>query len=143
MLWDPVLDADVFIKEGVRGQAIAAMAGDAKREKTADLMERLRAEGSIELIGYRITAAFYDSLAGTQLSGTIPTGSSALVVPFDNADISRLLDAWGAGGVEVTKLQGDNKEAWWLDEQASDARSSKRELLVTRSSDWLAQRFGR
>ncbi len=142
MLWDPVLDADVFIREAVRGHAIAAMAGDTKREKMADLMERLRAEGTIELIGYQITSRFYDSLAGMNLADLVPTGSRALVVPFDKADMSPLLDVWSAGGVEVATLEGDNKEAWWLDEQASDTRSTKRELLVRRSADWIVGRLG-
>jgi hypothetical protein len=137
LLWDPVLDADLFMREAVRSHAISALKGDAKPEKTEQLMERLKNEGVIELLGYEITSVFHKSISGKRLIDNTPTGSKVLVVPFGSTNMEPLIEAWSTKDVDVSQMGGTNREAWWLDEQASEDRHHRGQVLVSGSAKWL------
>lgn len=137
LLWDPVLDTDAFMKDAIRSHAISALKGEGKPEKVDQVLERLEREGSVELLGYEISAAFHSSIAGKKLVDYVPAGSEVLIVPFGSLNVEPLTEAWAAAGVVVSDLQGTGREAWWLDEQASEDRNQRGRVLVKRSADWM------
>lgn len=137
LLWDPVLDTDVFMRDAIRSHAISALKGEGKPERIEQVLERLQREGSVELLGYEITADFHSSVAGKKLVDTVPAGTSVLIVPFGSLNVEPLTEAWIAAGVNVADLQGTGREAWWLDEQASEDRNQRGRVLVKRSAEWM------
>ncbi|MDJ0953311.1 MAG: alpha/beta hydrolase [Acidimicrobiia bacterium] len=138
LLWDPVIDADAFMKDAIRSHAISALKGEAKPERVDQVLDRLEREGSVELLGYELTSAFHSSIAGKHLADDPPTGAAVLIVPFGTRNVEPLTAAWGGAGVDVTDLQGTGREAWWLDEQATEDRNERGRVLVTRSAEWMA-----
>lgn len=141
LLWDPVIDADKFFRDAIRSHAISAIKGDSKPEGVAAVLDRLTEEGSVELLGYEIMAEFHDSFAGKHLVDHAPAGGSAYLVPFGSIDLQPLIDGWSEQGVAVSELDGTAKEAWWLDEQASEDSLQRRSVLVSGSADWLRRSF--
>ena len=138
MLWDPVLDTDRFFNEAIRSHAISALKGEAKPEKPDAMLERLYREGSIELLGYEITSAFHQSITDRHLVDTSPGTATVFLVPFGSTDLSTLVDGWSSQGVDVSTLDGTQREAWWLDEQANDDRHQRSKVLVSGSASWMA-----
>ncbi len=137
VLWDPVLDADRFMREALRSHAIAALKGEGKPERTEQTLERLSRDGSIDLLGYEFTAAFYESIKGWKLADHPPRGGKALVVPFGTTNAASLIDAWTADNVEISIHEGTEGEAWWLDEQATRDRQSRGIALASLTAKWL------
>jgi hypothetical protein len=137
LLWDPVLDADVFMRDAIRSHAISALKGEGKPERIEQVLERLQREGSVELLGYEISDVFHSSIAGRKLVDYVPAGSTVLIVPFGSLNVEPLTEVWRAGGVSVSDLQGTGREAWWLDEQATDDKNQRGRVLVKRSAEWM------
>lgn len=137
VLWDPVRDADTFFQEAIRSHAISAIKGEGRPESVEEALQRLEAEGSIELLGYEITSAFHKSMAGKTLVNLTPKGGSVFLVPFGSTDLTSLAEGWSEKGVEVTHFDGTAREAWWLDEQASVDRHQRSSVLVLGSAAWL------
>ena len=137
LLWDPVLDADAFMRDAIRSHAISALKGEGKPERVEQVLERLAREGSVELLGYEITAEFHSSIKGKKLVDYVPAGSTVLIVPFGSLNVESLTETWLAAGVAVEDLQGTGREAWWLDEQASEDRNQRGRVLVKRSAEWM------
>lgn len=142
LLWDPVLDADKFFREAIRSHAISAIKGESKPEGIDAVLARLKEEGSVELLGYEIMSEFHESIAGKVLVDLAPAGGSVYLVPFGSTDMSPLIDGWSQKGIDVSELDGTAKEAWWLDEQASEDRIQRTSVLVSASADWIKSRFG-
>jgi hypothetical protein len=137
LLWDPVLDADVFMREAIRSHAISALKGEGKPEKVDKVLERLATEGSVELLGFEVSSAFHSSIAGKKLVDCVPTGSTVLIVPFGSLNTEPLTTAWTAAGVSISDLQGTGRQAWWLEERASVDSNQRGRTLVERSAEWL------
>lgn len=138
VLWDPVVDTDRFMRDALRSHAIAALKGEAKPEKTSQTIERLEREGSIDLLGYEFTWGFYKSIRARMLTEQAPVGSKVLLVPFGSSTNTTLIDAWSAEGVEVSTAEGTEREAWWLDEQATRDRQNRGSVLAELTSTWLS-----
>lgn len=138
VLWDPVLDTDRFMRDALRSHAIAALKGEAKPEKTSQTIERLGREGSIDLLGYEFTSRFYDSIKGRKLTDQQPVGSKVLVVPFGSSHNTTLVDAWAADGIDITTSEGMEREAWWLDEQATRERQNRGGNLANQTAAWIS-----
>lgn len=143
VLWDPVLDTDRFMREALRSHAIAALKGESKPEKTSQTIERLARDGSIDLLGYEFTSGFYDSIRGRKLTDQPPVDSSVLVVPFGSTVNTDLLDIWRAEGVDVSTSEGTEREAWWLDEQATRDRQNRGSVLADLTATWISDAIDR
>jgi alpha/beta superfamily hydrolase len=138
VLWDPVLDTDRFMRDALRSHAIAALKGEAKPDKTSETLERLERDGSIDLLGYEFTSGFYESIQGRKLTDQPPAGSKVLVVPFGSSTNTALLDVWRSEGVDVSTSEGTEREAWWLDEQATRDRQNRGSVLADLTATWLS-----
>jgi hypothetical protein len=139
VLYDPVLDADTFMREALRSHAIAALKREAKPEKAEQTFLRLEKEGSIDLLGYELTSDFYTSIKGEKLADHPPRGKDVLTVPFGSTNTTSLEEAWAADEVDITSLKGTKREAWWLDEQADPDRQRQASVLTELTANWLSE----
>lgn len=139
VLWDPVLDTDRFMSDALRTHAIASIRGEAKPERTEQTLHRLDREGSIDLLGYEITSGFHKSIKGRQLEKYVPGARDALVVPFGSLNTAPLEEAWRDMGITLSEIDGTEREAWWLDVQATKDRTGRARLLASRTADWIAE----
>lgn len=142
VLWDPVIDTDRFVRDALRSHAIAALKGEAKPESTSRTLERLERDGWIDLLGYEFTWDFYESIMGRKLIEQPPIGSKVLVVPFGSSPNTSLVDAWVDQGVDISTSESTEREAWWLDEQATRDRQHRGTALADLTATWLSNTIG-
>lgn len=143
VLWSPIQDSDAFMREVFRSHYIAALKGEEKPEPTEKMIERVKTEGEVELLGYRFTDTFYNSLEGRRLSDYAPKGSPVMLVPFGPANFDALTEAWTAVGADVTPYLGSAQEAWWLAGDPTEAEDGQErtDTLVNGTADWLIEQL--
>ena len=71
VLWDPVLDGESYFQELLRSNLSTQLAVYGKVQETREvLQERIRAGGTVNVDGYEIGKALFDSCARTDFVGT-------------------------------------------------------------------------
>ena len=71
-LWQPVLDAPAFFTTAMRARAIGALKeAEGKRTTEEDLLEELRDEGSIDVLGYSIDRTLFESSSEVELASSL------------------------------------------------------------------------
>ncbi|MGA9597730.1 MAG: hypothetical protein WBV06_16365 [Acidimicrobiia bacterium] len=138
LLWDPIPDTDAFIRDAVRSHAIAALKAEAKPESLDKVLKRLDQDGVVELLGYEITSAFHNSIAGKKLSDYTPLETKVMIVPFGSLNMEPIVEAWSHAGIDVANQDRTGSEPWWLAEQVSQDRHHAANTLADKSADWLA-----
>lgn len=71
LLWDPVEDGEVYVRQLLRLKIAAAMTEEAASLTTKDVLASIEQHGFLEVGGYRITAELLDSIKQTKLTKTI------------------------------------------------------------------------
>lgn len=145
VLWSPIFDTDTFMREVFRTHYIAALKGEEKPEPTARMIERVKEEGEIELLGYRISRQLYESLESRSLERFAPKGSPVLLTPFGNQNLADLTAAWESIGANVTVSGGSSEEAWWLAADATrpEEGQERTDMLVSGTADWIIEHIAR
>jgi alpha/beta superfamily hydrolase len=138
VFWDPVLDADRFMKEALRSHAIAAIRAETKPETVQQTLQRLERDGWIDLLGFEMTSQFHASIKGKKLIDYSLDESEVLIVPFGKLNTEPLVQAWSRSAVRVTNAPGAQRTAWWLAEAASEERMKDGEALAHRTADWIS-----
>jgi len=144
LLWAPLPDTDVFVRELIRTHYIAALKGEDKPEPTARLIERVMEEGEIELVGHVISRDLYTSLQGRRLDSYRPKGSSVMLTPYGPQNLDDLVAAWDAAGASVTVFgESADEEAWWLAGDAAQPEDGQERVmtLVSASAAWLLEQL--
>jgi len=73
ILWQPVLAGETMIKQFLRLRAMAGLTDDpTDRETVADLVEKLNIGNTVEVAGYDISQAMYNSLIHTKIDDHPP-----------------------------------------------------------------------
>lgn len=142
-LWSPVIETDDFMREIFRSHYIAALKGEEKPEPTARMVERVKSEGEIELLGYNFSRDFYESLEGRRLDAHQPKGSPVLLVPFGPKDMSTLAEPWTACGATVTVFENSSEEAWWLAGDATKPEEGQERIdkLIGGTASWIVEQL--
>lgn len=147
-LWEPVLDADRYFKEAFRARMIRELKeGWATAPSSERLMEELRRNGSVDVLGYTIYRALYESASGRRLDaelGDLPR--PVLVVQISRgtevrSDLAAAASSWAQAGfpVEIRVIEQD--QAWWFvgeDWQPEEQRQGTSALLKV-TGDWVVQ----
>ncbi len=143
VLWSPIQDSDAFMREVFRSHYIAALKGEEKPEPTDKMIERVQTEGEIELMGYRFTDTFYNSLQGRRLADYSPNGCPVMLVPFGPENFDALTDVWTAAGAQVTPHLGSAQEAWWLAGDPTEAEDGQErtDTLVNGTAQWFVEQL--
>lgn len=120
VFWEPVADGRAYLREGFRARMIADGGQLGRRPPTSDaLLDELRREGRIELLGYSLHERLYDDLAGCRLRDLAGSGERRiLLIDSRTADGA---EPDGALAIELGRLGADVatatvgvSEGWWF-----------------------------
>ncbi len=75
VFWDPVENGEVYIRQLIRLKIAAAMAEQAQKISTKDVLASIEEHGFVEIAGYSLTGPLIDSIKATKLADTIETVS--------------------------------------------------------------------
>ncbi len=150
LLWDPVVDPERYFRETFRARLIHDMrAGRASRAGSRGMLEELRREGSVDVLGYEITRDLYDSSVRVTLAELLRGAPRPLLVlqlssdPEVRVEYLELLATLAEAGVRATVDVVPEDPAWWFFDETwepEEAGAGTR-ALVDGSVAWLAQRL--
>lgn len=150
-LWEPIIDPVDYFREAFRSRLIRDLkeGGHAATESTDELLEVLRRDGCLDVLGYSISAPLYDSFLPLNLQSEMGTQPRAILLVQLGRNrrlrdrYTRLIQVWRSEGFQVDSHSVDRTEAWWFvggtgsigpDEEGSAS-------LFGRTVDWLARQF--
>jgi hypothetical protein len=142
--WQPVLDARSYMKELFR----AAMIGALKRGETvtaAQLEAELRANGGVEVVGYRIGRPFYESVFARPLTSVTDGPRRGLLVQMSQrSDLLPPYEAFrgrlAASRWSVTVKLVPAEETWWFGAQGR-GRDLERQSVALEAVSHTAEFF--
>jgi alpha/beta superfamily hydrolase len=145
-LWQPVLDAPAFFTAAMRARAIAALKEAGGMQSTEeDLLEELRDEGSLDVLGYSIDRTLFESSSEVELASPLlerPRKVLLLQVAKGTSlsgKYRRLADALtGAGSsVETGWIEAEDR-SWFIENEwrVEEDRAST-QALNDRTKAWV------
>lgn len=141
ILWEPIVDGSGYFRETFRASQISALAGGASALTVTQAVERVRADGVLDTLGYPIHRALYDSAEGRNLTQLAAAGARPILLvqitrrEQMKPEFTRLKDALVARGclVETTVILGEG--AWAF----VDSPMPSPGAIVEASATWLAR----
>jgi alpha/beta superfamily hydrolase len=123
-LWEPVVKGSDYFREAFRAELMRRMRqkGEDDRLTRSDLEERLRSEGSVEIVGELIHRSFHESVHDRSLL-PLPgaDGREVLLVGFGGSGgRSRLKEELVAAGSRVVQASSEVNETWWFQDEDTD-----------------------
>lgn len=143
-LWEPVLDGESYFRDVFRASFMADMRqGPGAHPSQDQVVNRLRREGWVDIVGSTIGRPLYESLVGRTLEEEMPDDSrEVLLVQLGRGQRVRAPHRHAAERLErrdhrVDVRVVDEVEAWWFGEE----RRGKAALTAT-TAEWLVDRLG-
>lgn len=109
LFWEPVASPPDFFRQQLRTLLYSRVAGGLKPDATVDqLLARLEAEGSLDVLGYTLRRSLVQSLADASLARALAGGRARVMLAQVEARArlapshARLVEALQADGAEVT-----------------------------------------
>ena len=147
VLWEPTMVAARYFREASRARAVR----DAQHGRTPvswqTLLDDLHREGSIDVLGYSIDRALYDSATGRTLPDLLGGSPRPVLLlrmggerTLSSADIE-IVRGWEGKGFDVETYSVDKEEGWWFVGdawEAIEARASTAQLLE-RTTGWMGR----
>jgi alpha/beta superfamily hydrolase len=142
ILWEPVFESAAFFKEAFRARIVRDFRLMDKPPTQADLVEEMRAKGFIDIHGYPLDLATYESSGQRSLVTELGDTPRMIFVgqigrpTMRKPDLERALETWKVNGFEVdVDVIADEKMPWFL----PDARhlTPERMAMVDKTSDWV------
>lgn len=145
-LWEPVLDPAAYFREVSRTAAIQELRRKATRSqkttRTPGAVERLRAEGMVDVLGYAVHRRWYEGLLEHPLRKELSDSPrSAILVQLDRRETLRqdyadLVTDLRRRGWNVLTRAITADEHWWFSGDPADATSTLRSVIDV-TSRWL------
>jgi pimeloyl-ACP methyl ester carboxylesterase len=146
-LWEPTTDGTRYFREAGRARAIR----DAKEGQPPtpwdDLIAELRAEGRIDVLGYAIEAALYESAISQTLSGVLGDRPRPILLIQMRAarglraDYASLVAMCEQGGFPFEIATVEREEEWWFSGnawEAIEARASTIQMIDS-TTGWMTK----
>jgi alpha-beta hydrolase superfamily lysophospholipase len=120
VFWEPVPDGSAYIREGFRARMIADGGQLQRRPPTGgELLEELRREGRIELLGYSLYEPMHDTVVGCRLVDLVDAGQRRLLIidsltPDGAQPAGTLAQQLRDLGASVTTATAGIAEGWWF-----------------------------
>ncbi len=153
VVWDPVLDAAAYFREILRARVFSAFkTDDAATAPKADLIKDLQSSGSVDLLGYSISARLLDEVASIGGIQSLPvTGRKILLLDLrrkgdPRSEVVRLVNDWRARGGDARVLGVALYEPWWYGARSGavgDETSEANRKLLQLTTDFVAGLVGR
>jgi hypothetical protein len=144
ILWEPTAEPRAYLESVLRSRIISALAqGEPRGETIAALVERLGADGVVDVLGYPIHRALYESaLPFTPPAGLRLAADAAVVSIGRRARAPQHLTALAAllarGGARCDTLEVREEPAWQFNANPSFVSRA----LVDETLGWCAHRLG-
>jgi alpha/beta superfamily hydrolase len=145
VLWSPVLDTAVYFREVFRAHMIGRLKdGAVNRGSVQDPVDEIRREGHVDVLGYPIGKAFYESFLNRGLAAEI-RGTSSMVLLLQvggnglHSDNSRFTRQLRNQGVSVDSSVVDGTDVWWFGGGAAlrEGESETTREIMTTTVDWI------
>lgn len=135
LLFEPTVALARFFKEGFRARIAEALAGASDRRLTASsLVDDMRREGSVELLGQTIGISLYDSAQDRTVAGCVGADPrDVLLVQLGQSgnlrpDYARLAAELTERGCRVTERLVGDEQVWWFIDFDDQQQKKMREL---------------
>jgi len=150
-LWEPVVDPIRYFDEIFRFLILYQMKENPTITKSGEeaLLDRLRREGSVDVLGHTVDLALYESARGLGLDGFVgtPTASTLLVQIGVGRSLrneyASLVESWRGRGLDAETHVIRDQETWWI----SGHRWPIHEVhpptkkLIAATTEWLRERL--
>jgi len=146
ILWEPAIESAAFFKEAFRARIVRDFRLTESPPTQADLIEQIRADGSIDIHGYPLDRALYESSAKRSLVAELGDAPRAIFIgeigrpTMKNPVLDRAIAGWKEKGFTVDVQLIADKKIPWFD---PDARrlTPERISLVDMTSAWVEERL--
>jgi pimeloyl-ACP methyl ester carboxylesterase len=148
VIWDPVLDATAYFREILRARVFSAFkTDDAGAAPKTDLIKDLQSSGSIDLLGYRISATLLDQIAAAGALQSLPVdGRKMLLLDLrrkgdPRSEVVKLVADWRARGADAVVTGVALYEPWWYGARsgaAGDETSEANRRLLDLTTDFVS-----
>ncbi len=144
IMWEPIADLKIYINNFIRMQVMSSNVLAARIvESREKIIERLSAGETVDILGYPLTTAHYQSFLNSDTDELRRTGSPALIAGIGGSaarkDLLALQKTMKTGSNDIRIIRTNNKIFW------IDPGNAFRELgfwyghdqLFNQSADWL------
>jgi alpha/beta superfamily hydrolase len=146
VLWEPVTSSDRYFREVFRAATIRDLREGTSAHPAGELLRKLNAEGTVDVLGYSVHRNLYDSAQQSTLEeelGTTPR--DVLLVQLSRtselrAPYRRLVESLQRNQVPVEVEAIQANEAWWFSNDPSRSRSVT-EAVIRSTVSWLIARL--
>lgn len=149
-MWEPVLNADRYFREIFRGHLVSGLkrADDGSGRKP---QQELREMGSVDVLGYSIDRALYESVRRRRLVddlAVVPT--EVLLVRIGGSkhlagEQEALVSGWRDAGARVETHQLAGSEPWWfgMTPEMIEDEPDRATGLVEVTAEWMRRSVSR
>jgi hypothetical protein len=121
VLWHPAVSGAAYFREVARTRRtlqLSERAGTAGASTSPSLVETLERDGELDLAGYTIHRALYDSFVTRELAEPGRHGTQVQLLQWgrDRLDpvFAQLADRWTEAGLRVSTVVISDVETWWF-----------------------------
>ena len=150
-LWEPVVDPMRYFDEIFRFLIMFRMKEDpATTMSEATVIDGLRRDGAVDVLGHPVDLALYESAMGLRLDGSVAdVADAALLVQIGvgkslRPEYASLVESWTERGLDARTQVIRDKEAWWISGHRWPIHETHPPTtkLLELTTDWIAQRPG-
>lgn len=142
VLWEPTLEAPRFFQDALRAQKIHNLKEQTGDRPATDLIEEMRRDGFIDVLGYPIDWNLYQSAEGRTLDDELGVGARPILIAQVGrgkelrASNQRAVDRWTSRGCQVrVELVRKEEISWFL--PSARHRNDDTQLLVELTTAWF------
>ena len=148
VLWSPVLDTAAYFREVFRGYVIGRLKdGAVDRGSVQNPVDEIRLPGHVDVLGYPIGRAFYESFLNRGLAAEVATSGMVLLLQVGGNELhsnnSRFTRLLRNQGVSVDASVVDGSDVWWFGGGAAlrEGESETTREIVRTTVDWIERRY--
>ncbi len=150
-LWEPVVDPARYFDEIFRFLIMYQLKEDpAATMSETSVLDGLRREGSVDVLGHPVDLALYESAVGIGLDGSVADAAdAALLIQIGvgkslRPEYASLVESWTRRGLDTQTHVIREREAWWISGHRwpiHEVHAPTTKLLGL-TTGWIRERLG-
>jgi hypothetical protein len=144
VLWEPVLNGEKWLKEGMRAATISSVSRhiDGRQSDSGDPLARLESEGVLDILGFAHYSKLVDDIRRTKIEELLAERSGpVLIVQIGGGDapkaaITKLVDSLRARSLPIDFQMGGRDVSWWFEDGGTRDFETDDEIIAA-TVDWL------
>ena len=151
VLWEPVVDPARYFDEIFRFLIMYRMKEDpATPMSETSVLDGLRRDGSVDVLGHSVDLALYESAIGIGLDGSVAdSADDALLIQIAvgkslRPEYASLVESWTQRGLDTRTHVIRDTETWWISGHRwpiHEVHAPTTKLLEL-TTDWITERLG-